>query len=215
MEAAIFDLDGTLLDSMGLWARIDEEFLAKRGIALPADYHAAVSGLTSYEEAAAYTIARFQLADGVASLIREWNDMAAHAYAHTIAMKRGAKNFLETLKKRGVKTGLATASPPLLYEAALRNHGIGRYFDALCDTSEVAEGKNTPDIFYLAARKLRAAPEQCVVFEDSLAAMRSAKAAGMKVIAVYDESSKDLWETALQTADRSILDFADPLLATL
>jgi HAD superfamily hydrolase (TIGR01509 family) len=215
MEAAIFDLDGTLLDSMGLWSRIDADFFAKRGMALPDDYSITVSGFASFEETAAYTIRRFGLEDTVPSLLREWNDMAAHAYAHTVNMKKGAKEYLETLKKRGVKIGIATAASPILYEGALRNLGIGRYFDAICAAGETKDGKNTPAVFYLAARKLNAAPENCVVFEDSLAAMRSAKTAGMKIVAVYEETSKNAWDKIRQIADRTIKDFADPALQDL
>jgi HAD superfamily hydrolase (TIGR01509 family) len=215
MEAAIFDLDGTLLDSMGVWSRIDAEFLAKRGISLPADYPAAIAGLTTFEEAAEYTIARFRLADTIPALLREWNEMAAYAYAHTVALKGGAKKYLETLKAGGVKTAIATASPPVLYRGALRNLGMERYFDAICSTAEAGEGKNTPAIFHLAARKLDAAAEHCVVFEDSLAAVQSAKAAGMKVIAVLDPASKDAWDRIRRIADRTIRDFTDPALQDL
>lgn len=212
VEAAIFDLDGTLLDSTGLWSRIDREFLARRGIRPDAACLATLAGLTTFEEAAEYTITRFHLADTVPALLREWNDMAACAYAHAVTMKRGAQKYLETLKAGGIKTAIATASPPVLYEGALRNLDLERYFDAICSTAETGEGKNTPAIFHLAAGKLKVAAEHCVVFEDSLAAIQSAKAAGMKVIAVLDDASKDTWDRIRRIADSTIRDFTDPAL---
>ena len=212
MEAAIFDLDGTLLDSAGVWSGIDAEFLARRGIRPDAEYPAALSGLTTFEEAAEYTITRFRLADTVSALLDEWNEMAARAYAHAVAAKKGARTYLETLKAGGIKTAIATAAPPVLYRGALRNLGLERYFDAICSTAEAGEGKNSPAVFHLAARKLNAAAERCVVFEDSLAAIQSAKTAGMKVVAVLDDASRDAWDRIRRLADLTIRDFTDPAL---
>jgi len=211
MKAYIFDLDGTLLDSMGVWLDIDVEFLEKRGLVVPDDYADRISSM-SFPEASAYTIKRFQLPDSVDSLLREWNSMAAFAYGNTVQMKPYAKDYLLALRERGVKLAVATSAIPELYEPALCNHGIYGCFDAICDAGEVGCGKSRPDIFLLAAKKLDVSPRDCIVFEDILAAVKSAKSVGMTVYGVYDKASETDWEQIKQIADGTILSFKDALL---
>ena len=208
MKAYIFDLDGTLLDSMQLWEQIDIDFLTGRGFEVPPDYLNAICS-RSFPEAAAYTIERFSLPDSMEDLLAEWNAMAAYAYGHTVPMKPHAKEYLNVLKGGNVKLGIATSLPEVLYGPALRQHGIENYFDAICSTDEVAFGKTRPDVFLLAAQKLGVSPGECILFEDILQAVQSGKAAGMTVYAMYDEASKDDWDTIKQIADGALYDFND------
>jgi len=212
MKAYIFDLDGTLIDSMGVWLNIDIDFLEKCGIAVPDDYTDTVLSM-SFPEAAAYTIKRFSLPDSIGSLTREWNDMAVYAYGNTVQMKPGAKEYLSKLRERGAKLAIATSSTPALYEPALRSHGIFEWFDVICTSEEVGCGKSRPDVFLLAAKKLGVRLQDCVVFEDILAAVKSAKSVGMTVYGVYDQSSEADWEQINKIADGVILDFQNaPML---
>jgi len=206
--AYIFDLDGTLLDSMGVWHQVDTDFLAKRGIELPPDYKDAISSMT-FHETAAYTIKRFALQDSIDDLMREWNDMAAYAYGHTVRMKPHAKEYLMTLRERGAKLAIATSLSAELRGPVLRNNGIDAMFHAICSTDDAGYGKSRPDVFLLAAQKVGATPGDCLVFEDILMAVKSAKSAGMSVCAVYDKSSHDDWEEIKKTADYAIDDFCD------
>lgn len=208
MKAYIFDLDGTLLDSMGVWEQIDAEFLTKRGIEMPPDYISAVCAL-SFQETAAYTIERFGLPVSVDELLKEWNAMAVHAYGHTVALKPYAREFLTAVKERGVKLGIATSLPAALYEPSLRGHGIIEMFDVVCSTDEVGLGKSSPEVFLYTADKLGAAPKECVVFEDILQAIQSAKLAGMVVYGVFDEASKEQWAAIQKIADGVLYDFKD------
>jgi len=207
-KAYIFDLDGTLLDSMGVWGQIDVDFLAKRGIEFPSDYKDAISSMT-FHETAAYTIKRFALSDTIDGLMREWNDMAAYTYGHTVRMKPYAKEYLITLRERGVKLAVATSLSPELCDPVLRNNGIDTMFHAICNTDEAGYGKSRPDVFLLAAQKIGVLPGDCLVFEDILAAVKSAKNAGMGVCAVYDKTSHNDWEEIKKTADYAIDDFRD------
>ncbi|MEG6521591.1 HAD family hydrolase [Desulfotomaculum sp. 1211_IL3151] len=205
-QAAIFDLDGTLLDSMGVWEDIDVEFLAKRELSVPDDYINEICAL-SFQEAAEYTIKLFGLSEEPAAIINEWNDMALSKYSHTVRMKQYAGEYLSKLKARGTKLAVATGLPPVLYIPALRNNGILDLFDVLCSTEEVARGKEFPDIFLYAAERMKVAPENCIVFEDIFPAVCSARQAGMKVYGVYDKSSAAYWESILKTADGVLYDF--------
>jgi len=205
-KAYIFDLDGTLLDSMGVWAQVDADFLAKRGIAVPPDYMDAISSMT-FHEAAAYTIKRFSLPDSDEDLMREWNDMAAYAYGHTVKMKPHAKEYLITLRERGAKLAVATSLSAELCAPVLRNNGIDNFFDAICRTDEAGHGKSHPDVFLLTARKIGVPPQDCLVFEDILAAVKSAKSANFSICAVYDKASESDWEQIKAEADYAIVDF--------
>jgi len=209
-KAYIFDLDGTLLDSMGVWEQVDVDFLAKRGITVPPDYMDALLSMT-FHEAAAYTIKRFALPDGVEDLTREWNEMAAYAYGHTVRMKPYAKEYLTTLRESGAKLAIATSLSAELRDPVLRNNGIDNFFDVICGTDEAGHGKSHPDIFLLTARKIGVPPQDCLVFEDILAAVKSAKNACMSVCAVYDKASENDWEQIKAAADYAIVDFHDML----
>jgi len=207
-RACIFDLDGTLLDSMGVWLDVDVAFLNKRGIDVPGDYADKISSM-NFHEAADYTIGRFSLSDSADDLLREWRELANHAYGNAVRMKPGAKRYLRALKERGARLAIATSSFPEHCELALRAHGIREWFDAICYSSEVGRGKSSPDVFLLAARRLGAQPGECAVFEDILDAVKSAKGVGMAVCAVYDEAARGDWELMRALADWAIRDFRD------
>ncbi|MDR0424375.1 MAG: HAD family phosphatase [Clostridiales Family XIII bacterium] len=208
IKAVIFDLDGTLIDSMGVWERIDAEFLAKRGIAVPDGYVDAIATLGA-REAAEYTIARFGLPDSADELVSEWNRMAADEYAHKVKLKPYAKEYLAKLRRGGIKLGVATCLHTELRLLVMENNGISKCFDAICNSDDVAAGKDSPDIFLRAAELLETPPENCLVFEDLPRALRSAKRAGMMAYGVLDASSAGQWEELRRVADGTIRDFRD------
>ena len=208
MKAFIFDLDGTLLDSSAVWEKVDIDFLEKRGIAVPPDYQNIVASMT-FPEMAAYTIKRFGLKDTVEGLLQEWNDMAAYAYKNTVQLKPFAKEYLLTLKESGAKLAVATSAMPELFQPALQNLGVYDLFNVFCTSEEAGHGKSRPHVFLLAAKKLGVQPEQCILFEDLLVAIKSAKSIGMTVYGVYDEASKNDWEMIKKTADGVIYDFRE------
>lgn len=211
-DAAIFDLDGTLLDSMGMWEQLDADFLERRGLAVPKDYTRIVSAM-NFQEAAAYTVQRFGFSESPEEIIREWNSMVADEYAHGIGLKPHAREYLEHLRFRRIRLGIATALAPELYKSVLKNNGVFPLFDAFADVSEVARGKGFPDVYLLAARRLETSPGHCAVFEDVLPGVRGAKAAGMTVFGVHEPASACDEAAIRETADGYIRDFAELLPA--
>ncbi len=184
-DAAIFDLDGTLLDSVGIWAQIDRDFLGSYGLDVPEDYMSAVMSM-SFRQTAEYTIHRFHLPETPEALMKKWQDMAAYAYAHTVTLKPGARELLQMLQKEDVQLAVATASSRDLFIPCLKNNDILSFFDALATTDEVGVGKNSPQVYLLASQKLETPPERCLVFEDVYSCALSAQSAGMTVFGVYD-----------------------------
>lgn len=184
----IFDLDGTVLDSMGVWGEIDREFLAGYGIPVPPDYMEAVCAM-SFRETAEYTVKRFSLPASPEELMERWLRMAQDSYANHVLLKPGVRELLLALKQAGVKLAVATASRREHFTPCLKRNGVYGLFDAIVTTDDVGCGKSSPEIFRAAAKQLGLAPQDCAVFEDSLAAARSAVQSGAAVFGVYDEHS--------------------------
>lgn len=205
-NAAIFDLDGTILDSMDVWEHIDIQFLKKRNLPVPENYVTEICA-RSFEEAAQYTIDLFGLQETVEGIIEEWNNMAVEEYSNHVGLLPHALDYLLRLKEHGIKLAVATGLPEKLYMPCLKNNSILELFDALCSTDEVQRGKEYSDVFELAARKLGVAPEHCIVFDDVLPAIKSAKAARMLAGGIYDKYSADQRAEIERIADIYLLNF--------
>lgn len=200
IKGIIFDLDGTLLDSMHVWDDIDRQFLEKRNIALPDDYIETIHKL-EFEEVAKYTIKRFHLADTPVSLMKEWFVMAKMMYANEVKLKPNVKEFLQTLVQKGIVLGIATSSSPEFFIPTLKNHKIYDLFSAITTTMEVKNSKEYPDVYIETANKLKLDPKDCVVFEDTLQGIQTAKQAGFITVGVYDAYSLYEQKQMIQNAD--------------
>jgi HAD superfamily hydrolase (TIGR01509 family) len=188
IKAVIFDVDGTLVDSMWIWKQVDIDFLGRRGIPLPPRLQSDIEGM-SYSETAIYFKARFNLTETLEEIKAEWNDMAEDFYKRRIKLKSGVKEFLQLLHGKGLVLGIATSNSRELVDHMLENHGIGQYFSNIRTSCEVEKGKPHPDVYLKVAEDMGIDPGHCLVFEDTLAGVMAAKAAGMKVFAVADEVS--------------------------
>ncbi|SHE70895.1 HAD family hydrolase [Clostridium fallax] len=206
IKAAIFDLDGTLADSMWVWKKIDIDFLNDRNLNAPKNLISDICHL-SFEQCASYFKERFNLTESVQDIMTCWHNMAYENYKEKVKLKSGAKNLLLHLKSCGIKIALATSNSKPLLEATLKANGIYDLFDVITTTDEVLRGKNFPDVYLLTAKKLNVNPKDCIVFEDILPAVKGAKSAGMKVIAVYDEHSLDQMPYLKEEADKYINNF--------
>ncbi len=184
-KAAIFDLDGTLLDSMGVWIQVDETFLLRRGIKMPSDYGAAIAHL-GFPSAAAYTRERFSLPESEEAIMAEWHGLAVDAYTHHIEAKPHVRAYLDALREKQIPITAATASQPAFYVPALVRCGLSSYFSHITELAEVRRGKGFPDIYLRAAEKLHMAPRDCAVFEDIAPGVRGALSGGFYTVGVYD-----------------------------
>ena len=210
-DTAIFDMDGTIMDSLGIWERIDYEFLEnKRGIKVPDDYVHSIAAM-SFSEIAHYTKNRFNLSDTPEELMQEWTDMAIHEYSCNVLMKPFVKEYIDLLKNCGKKIVLCTSSPEYFFKPALKNNGIYDLFDGFANTCEAGVGKDNPKVFLLAAEKAGAVPGRCLVFEDVITAAQTAKKAGMLVCGVYDERSRRYTQALKETCDMYIESFSNLL----
>lgn len=210
IKAVIFDLDGTLIDSMGIWAQIDKEYLGNFGYAVPENLQEEITHLT-LTETAIYFKNKFNINDGIDKIISTWHNMAFYHYSNTIKLKEGVIPYLDSLKKEGIKIALATSNSVELLEATLKNNNIYQYFDAITTTEDVKKSKDNPDIYLLSAKKLCIAPENCLVFEDIVQAVKGAKLAGMHVYSVYDKASENQKDTLIELSDKYIFSFTELL----
>ena len=200
VEAVIFDLDGTLMDSMTLWLEIDIEYLGRYGYTVPEDLQKSIEGM-GFTETAYYFKDRFSIPESIDEIKQEWNRMAFHKYAHEVMMKPGAREFLNRLRSAGIHTAIASSNSRELIMACLENNGISHLFDYVVTSCDVAKGKPAPDIYLHAAKLLGTAPEHCFVFEDVPMGSLAGKNAGMRVCAVEDSFSIDQMEEKRRLAD--------------
>ena len=200
IKAVIFDLDGTLVDSMGMWKDIDIEFLGRFGIPLPEGLQEAIEGM-SFSETAVYFKERFELTMTLEEIKACWNQMAMDQYSHVVPLKPGVRNFLDYLKKRNIAMGIATSNSRELVTAVTEGRKISGYFSAITVGCQVAKGKPAPDVYLFTAERLGEKPENCLVFEDIPAGILAGKRAGMTVWAIEDSYSSAMRKEKEALAD--------------
>ena len=206
IKAVIFDLDGSLVDSMWIWKDIDIEYLGRFGIELPDKLQNEIEG-KSFSETAVYFKERFNIPDSLEQMKEEWNKMAWGKYMYEVMLKPGADVFLSYCIKHGIKLGIATSNSRQLVEAVAEARGFGKDFDCIMTACEVEKGKPSPDIYLAVADKLGVDPAQCLVFEDITAGIMAGKNAGMRVGAVEDHYSLHQTEEKKALADFYIKDY--------
>ena len=176
----IFDLDGTLIDSNGIWLEVDKTFLARRGAPYTKEYYEGVAH-TILSNCAVFTKEYLGLSESCEEIIAEWMDLAADRYHH-VPLKPGVRAYLDRCRAAGHPMAVFTACVPEHCRAALEAHSLGTYFEQVIYAQELGEDKRSPAIFKHVAKLLGVSPKECVLFDDC----KAAKAAGMTVVGVYD-----------------------------
>ena len=157
IKAVIFDLDGSLVDSMWMWRAIDIEYLGRFGIPLPEDLQSRIEGM-SFSETAVYFKEHFPIPDNIDQIKEDWNCMAWDKYANEVPLKPGIPEFLERCREEGIKLGIATSNSRQLVENIAKVHNLRDYFSCIMTGCDVAHGKPSPDIYLAVAEGLDCPP---------------------------------------------------------
>lgn len=207
IKGAIFDLDGTLLDSMSIWDTIGEDYLHSLGIE-PRENLAETFKTFTLEESAEYYRTHYGVTLSVEEIVNGVNGMIEDFYRNTAPLKNGVFEFLAGLSEKGVKMCIATVTDKYLAEAALTRLKVRKYFGKIFTTAEVGCGKNDPTIYRTALAYLGTEKSETLVFEDALHALMTAKNDGFSTVAVYDVHEGNQAELKA-VADRYIDNFND------
>ena len=214
LQSAIFDMDGTLLDSMPMWQGLGPDLLRRFGAEPAPDLRDHLKALT-LRQGAAYCREAYHLDASVEELVAMLEQRVEDFYHKEVRTKPGVDRFLSLLKMEGVWMYVATATDRRLAQAALRHAGIDGYFRGIVTSAEVASGKEeSPEIYERAMRRLQSNKKDTVIFEDALHAIRTAKAAGFRVAAVYDASAEADQAEIRGLADYYIRSFEEMFEAT-
>ena len=213
IKGAIFDLDGTLLDSMFIWDTIGEEYLRSLGKEPHEDLKETFMTLT-LEEAAVYYREHYGVTLSVKEIVDGVNAMVEQTYRTKVTLKPGIAEYLAWLKENGVRMCVATVTDRYLVEETLERLGVRHYFSEIFTCAEVGFGKDKPVIYQKALEHLGTEKSDTYVFEDMLFALNTAKTDGFPTVGVYDRHEAHQDELK-ELADYYIFDFTDPILKTI
>lgn len=189
IKGAIFDVDGTLLDSMEIWEDVAIRYLKSIGVEAEPDLPEVMFTM-SLPEGAAYVKEHYRLTRETDEIIKGVLDIIRKYYEETAPLKPGVTKILEELSGKRIPMTVATSNNKEEVEAAFKRLGIASYFSRIFTCEEVGAGKTRPDIYMKAAEYMGTRPEETVIFEDVLHAIRTAKKAGFLAVGLYDEASK-------------------------
>lgn len=205
----LFDFDGTLADSNGIWVAVDLDFLGRHGLT-PTEEYSYTVGHSIFPVAAQFTKDYYRLELSAEAIMEEWLVLARQAYA-AAELKPGAKAFLLACKARGEDMALVTACVPELCRAALERHGIAGLFRDLIFVQDMGLEKRDPRVFTLAAQRLGVAPRDCTLYEDGPSNCAAARSVGMTVVGVYDSFYEKHQDALRKNCDRYIRSFEELL----
>lgn len=208
LKNAIFDMDGTLFDSMFIWENVSARFLADRGFGMTEGFKERFFPLT-IRDGAELIAQEYDIGKSADEIVIDINDTAEKMYEEEATLKPGVSELLEGMKKRGVKIALATTTDKYIAEKQLKRFGLFDYFSAIRTCTEAGRGKKFPDVFLQAAQMIGATPEESAVFEDSFFAIRTASAAGFFTVGLGDRSNLPKRDAVIESADVFYENIAD------
>ena len=206
----IFDMDGTLVDSMSYWKGLGRDYLEAQGLSPREEKLAQVQTMTMLE-GAAFLMDTFGIEGPPERIIGEMHEVMDEHYRTDIPLKPGIRDYLEELSKRGVRMCVATATAEPLARACLERLGVAGYFDFILSCETVGKGKTQPDVYLEAARRMGSTPAETAVFEDALYAARTAKEAGFYTVGIPEAAYAQDWPALSALADETILDWRSAL----
>ena len=209
-DAAIFDFDGTLADTAHIWHDVDRIFLSRRGLPFPAGYGEAIAAL-GFEQGARYTIDLFRLDESVEDICDEWNAIGREMYQREVELRDGAERYIRSLRSQGIPCALATTNDVRVL-SSMRNFDPNDLFDACVYGAEVGKGKNEPDIYLEAAARIGTRPQDCLVFEDIVVAVRTAHDIGMRTCGVKSSDPVQRVDELRDLADLWLEEWTDIVL---
>lgn len=212
IKAAIFDVDGTLLDSNGVWQQIDIDFMKERNMTHPDNLQNWLDGL-SFNQVAEFFHENFNTKESPEELVEIWHNMAYESYKNKIKAKKGAKELFDYLKENDIKIAIVTSNSHELIEAGLKNNDLYDYIDLVITADSLNTNKDTPYIFEETARRLDVEPENIIAFDDLCPVIKAINEANIRSVAVYDKRSIKAYgeELMRDTADYFINDFTEVL----
>ena len=205
----LFDLDGTLIDSNGVWKDVDRAFLSRRGFSYTKAYYDGVAH-TILPLAAEFTKRFCGLSESCEEIMAEWKELARGLY-RTVPLKPGVRAYLEQCRRDGQRMAMVTSSLPEHCRDALEHLEIGDYFERVVFAQELRMDKQSPELWRVAASTLGVRPGECTLFDDSLLSCRGARAAGMRTVGVYDVHFADDETEMRALCDAYIRSFTEPL----
>lgn len=204
---AIFDMDGTLVDSMGYWKNLATEYLTSKGVKnIPDDILERIKPMTMSESADLFVREFLPEADAE-SVAAEMNHMMEEHYRRDIPLKDSVETYLNALSDAGTVMCVASSTAEPLMRACLSRLNVLGYFQFLLSCETVGAGKDKPDVYYEAAKRMGCCPAETAVYEDALFAVSTAKKAGFYVVGVYEEGAKEHWNEIENLADETIRTF--------
>ena len=206
----IFDMDGTLVDSMPIWKSLSKDYLEARG-RHPTQAQLDAMGPMTMLEGAAFLMDTFGVEGPPERIIQEMHAVMEAHYRTDIPLKPGVRAYLERLREEGAKLCVATATAEPLAQACLERLEVAGYFDFILSCETVGAGKTKPDVYLEAARRLGASPADTAVFEDALYAAQTAREAGFYVVGIPEAAYQDDWPALEELADETILDWRKAL----
>lgn len=207
IKGLIFDFDGTLIDSLGMWKDLDKLYLSSRGIEPPPGLSSAIEGL-SFDDTARYFKREFGIIDSVERIVQDWHDHVEKLYPH-LPFKDGAMDFLQKMRKQGYQLAVATSNSHQLVQKVLNEKKLLDCFETVVTADDVGKGKPEPHVFLETARRLELHPSNCLVFEDTYAGVLGAKRAGMTTVAVYDVHNEEKWKETVSLSDYTLDHYDD------
>lgn len=205
---AIFDMDGTILDSMGAWRDAGTRYLDTIGVRAEEGLDKMLFTMT-LPEAAVYLKNRYRIAGSTGEIVDGINQTIRRFYFFDAELKPGTEDLLAKLRAAGVPMAIATVTNRLCVDAVLKRTGVWDMFDVILTVDDVGVGKDRPDIYLRAAETMVTDPEKTLVFEDALHAVRTANSAGFVTVGVFDEYSIDVQEKIKQESRFYLHDFND------